>query len=129
MLSLFIDYISWHYTYALLNIFRLAKEFIRFFLNLFSVTLFFRTLFLPIFSIPVDDTVSSDIPDVIASFFGGIIIRIIGAFFRVLLICLGISLSLLTLIFFGIVFILWSILPAIFITLLYYLFVFSFTTI
>ena len=126
MFNLFTDYITWHYTQAIVSIVRTAKEFVRFFLNLFSVWLFFKTLFLPIFSIPVDDLGSSDIPDMIAGFFGGIIIRLIGALFRLLLIFLGIFLSLLAVLFFAVLLIFWIIMPAIFLPLLYFLFVFSF---
>jgi hypothetical protein len=127
MLSLFIDYTKWHYTHAIVGIFRLTREYVRFLLNLFSVALFLRTLFLPIFSIPIDDMRSLDIPDMIATFLASIIIRIVGALARSLLIILGLSLSMLTCIFFATLFVLWVFLPGVFIMLLYYLLVFSFS--
>jgi hypothetical protein len=125
MLRLFIDYTKWHYSYALVNIFRLAKEFVRFFLNLFSVTLFFKTLLYPIFSLPVDDVESSFIADMVAVFIAGIIIRIIGAIFRIAFITLGLFFSVLTVVFFTLVFVMWFSMPILFIGLLYYIITFS----
>lgn len=125
MSSFFIDYVKWHYTYALLNIFRLAKEFIRFFLNLFSVRLFLHTLFTPIFSIPVNDDDSNYIGDMIAGFVGGTLIRLIGAIFRLSLIILGLFFSFLTFSIATFIFILWLFMPLISIVLFYYGFTLS----
>lgn len=124
MSSFFIDYLKWHYTYGLLNIFRIAKEFIRFLLNLFSVTLFLKTLFIPIFSIPLNDN-SNYIGDMIAEFVGGTLIRLIGAFFRLALIILGLFFSFLTFIISTFIFILWLLMPLISIILFYYGFTLS----
>jgi hypothetical protein len=120
MFSLLIDYTKWHYTYAILNIFRLAQEFIRFFLNLFSVTLFAKTLFLPVMSIPVDDIHEAEVSDVIASFLGGLLMRLLGAIFRLIFILLGLVLSGATLIFFVVVLGIWLLTPVVFVALLYY---------
>lgn len=111
MFSLLTDYTKWHYSYALLTIVRLAQEFVRFFFNLFSVTLFFKSLFSPIFSIPVNDISSPEISDMIAAFMGGFLTRIIGAFFRLLLITLGVGLSILSIAFFTFIFIVWVFMP------------------
>ncbi len=120
MFSLFIDYNKWHYTQALVNIFILAREFMRFFFNLFSVHLFFRSLLQPIFSIPVDDVESQNISDVIAVFLGGIILRIVGAIFRLFFILIGLFLCLLTSVLFVFVFLIWIIMPMVFIMIAYY---------
>lgn len=120
MFSLFIDYNKWHYRYATLNIFRIARDFILFFLNLFSVSLFFRSLFQPIFSIPVDDVDSENISDVMAIFLGGIVLRIVGAIFRLFFISIGLLLSLTTFVFFTFLFIIWILLPILFIAIVYY---------
>ncbi len=121
MLNLFIDYSKWHYTYALLNIFRLAVEFVRFFLNLFSVKLFLKSLFSPLFSVPLT-TESNYYGDIIAGFVGGTLVRIIGALFRSVLIICGLGFSLVTIIFFFIAFVIWLILPLVILVTLYYLF-------
>lgn len=126
MLSLFIDYNKWHYSYALLNIFRSAREFVRFFFNLFSINLFLKSLFSPIFSTPVTDTTSEDITDAVAFFIGGIILRVVGAMFRTMLILLGLVFSIITLIMFSVIFVLWLILPLVFVALLYYFITFSY---
>ena len=70
MFNLFIDYNKWHYTHAIINLFRLAKEFTRFFVNLFSIKLFLKSLFTPVFSIPVNDNSSTYIGDMVAVFIG-----------------------------------------------------------
>ena len=111
MLSLFFDYFKWHYTHAIVTILKLGKEFVRFFLNLFSVSLFLRTLFLPLFSIPVDDVDSSFLSDLVAVYVGGLLIRIMGAIFRSLFIIAGLFFSLLTVLFFSTVFLLWLVMP------------------
>lgn len=120
MFSLFIDYNKWHYRCATLNIFKIAKDFMFFFLNLFSVSLFIRSLFRPIFSIPVDDVDSENITDVGAVFIGGIVLRIVGAIFRLFFIFLGLLLSLITLLSFTAIFIIWIFLPLLFVIILYY---------
>lgn len=91
-----------------------------FFLNLFSVSLFIRSLFRPIFSIPVDDVDSENITDVGAVFIGGIVLRIVGAIFRLFFIFLGLLLSLITLLSFTAIFIIWIFLPLLFVIILYY---------
>lgn len=113
MFNLFIDYNKWHYTYALLNIFRLTKEFVRFFLNLFSIKLFLKSLLLPVFSIPVNDVETETFTDIFAVFLGGIVLRIVGAIFRIFFIFLGILFSLVTIIFFSVLFVLWIFMPLI----------------
>lgn len=120
MFSLFIDYNKWHYTQALVNIFILAREFMRFFFNLFSVHLFFRSLLQPIFSIPVDDISSENVSDVVAVFLGGIILRIVGAIFRMFFILIGLLLCVITFVLFVLIFFIWIIIPLIFITIVYY---------
>jgi len=120
MFSLFIDYNKWHYSYAIVNIFRLAREFIRFSLNLFSVNLFLKSLFRPIFSIPVDDVDSENITDVGAVFIGGVVLRIVGAIFRLFFILLGLLFSFFTVIFFSCILVAWIIMPLIFVAVAYY---------
>jgi hypothetical protein len=115
MFSLFIDYSKWHYTYALENIFRLAKEFIRFFLNLFSVTLFLKTFFRPIFSVPVNLHEAEDAVDTVSLIVGGVLIRIFGALFRLLLIILGLFFCMMSVVFFTCVFFVWLLMPVIFV--------------
>ena len=119
MFRLFIDYSKWHYTQAVVNIFVLAKEFARFFFNLFSVSLFLRSLFLPVFSIPVNDVESEGVFDMVAVFIGGILIRIVSAIFRLGFIAVGLLLNLLTVVFFSLVFVLWITVPLILIFLAY----------
>lgn len=128
MFSLFFDYTKWHYTYALLAIFSLMKEFVRFFFNLFSVTLSLQNLFRPVFSIPIDNPEPTYIGDMVATFLGGILMRLLGAFFRSLLILLGILLSMLTIIFFLVVFVGWIFLPFVWIFVIYYVVSFNLST-
>lgn len=125
MLSLFIDYTKWHYSFAFINIFRLAREFARFFLNLFSVSLFLRTLFSPIFSIPVNDVDSVEASDMIAVFLGGVILRIVGAVIRFVVLVVGLFLSITSLVFFTIISMLWLSMPLVGIGLVYCLIVLS----
>lgn len=120
MFSLFIDYCRWHYTHAVRKIFSLTKEFVRFFFNLFSVGLFLKSLFSPIFSIPVDDVETPDVSSMIATFLGSVVLRIVGAILRTGLILLGLFFSILTIIFFCSVFILWLLMPVVFVTVTYF---------
>lgn len=113
MVSIFIDYTKWHYTYALVNIFTLTKEFVRFFLNLFSVRLFLASLFTPIFSVPVNSIESSMVSDMLAEVIGGMVARLIGALFRSALILLGIFCSILSVLFFTVVCAMWISMPLI----------------
>lgn len=120
MFRLFTDYTKWHYMYAVVNILRLAQEFTRFFLNLFSVPLFLKSLVSPIFSVPIYDVESVDVIDWVAVFIGGIVLRIVGAIFRLAFIVLGLFFTVINLVFFAVAFILWLIMPAVFVTLVYY---------
>ena len=121
MLSLFFDYTTWHYTHALVVVLQLTRDFVRFFLNLFSVKLSLQNLFRPVFSIPVDGAESTYGGDVVATFLGGMLVRLLGAFFRTLLILLGVFTSILTVLFFMIVSILWIGMPALLCATAYYL--------
>ena len=119
MFSLIIDYNRWHYSYAIVNIFRLANNFVRFFIGLFSVTLFLKSLFSPIFSLPVSDVYSTEIGDVIESFLGGVLTRILGAIFRLAFIILGLLFCILTVVGFVFIFVVWIVMPIVVIGLLY----------
>ncbi len=121
MFSLFIDYNRWHYSYALLNILRLMREFVRFFLNLFSVGLFLRSLFKPIFNVPVNDVDASYEGDMVAIFISGILMRLLGALVRIIFIIFGLACSFISIIFFSIVFLLWLILPVVYVISIYIL--------
>jgi hypothetical protein len=128
MFSLFIDYSKWHYSYALLNILRLAREFVRFFFNLFSVTLFLKSLFKPIFNVPVDDVDTSFSGDMVAVFLSGILMRVFGAMIRTFFIILGVVCALCSISFFIVTFLLWVFTPVVFLLCLYFIFHFGLST-
>jgi hypothetical protein len=113
MLSFIIDYSKWHYSYALLAVLKLLKEFMRFFMNLFSVSLFIRTLFSPLYSTPVNIKSAQDGADAFGLITGGVLIRILGALFRLVLILCGLMLSILGFIFFCSVFVVWMCMPVV----------------
>lgn len=118
MLELFINYTKWHYTQAIISLFILAREFIRFFVNMFSIPLFIRSLFLPILNIPVNINTKEEIGDIFATFVAGIIVRALGAFVRLMLIILGIFFIILTIVSFSFIFILWLVVPLFFLGIL-----------
>ncbi len=126
MFSLFVDYTKWHYSQALFTIVELAQEFTRFFLNLFSVALFLKSLFSPIFSIPVNGIGTSEVSDKVAAFVGGVLTILVGAFFRLLLILLGLLCSLLSIVFFTLVLLFWVSIPAVLPLLIYTMSIFYF---
>ncbi|MBP6948799.1 MAG: hypothetical protein KBC41_03890 [Candidatus Pacebacteria bacterium] len=124
MISLFIDYTKWHYTHAVVGIFVLTREFIRFFLNLFSFSLFVRTLFSPIYSIRVAHIEEDAITDILAVFIVDTIMRLLGAMIRLTSICLALFFSVLTLVFSILLFVTWLTMPVVFLTLIYGIFFF-----
>lgn len=126
MFSLFIDYTSWHYSYALLNILRLGKEFIRFFFNLFSVPLFIRSFFSPIFSVSADLGEADDGADTVALIISAVLMRVLGMILRSIFIVLGLFFSSITFVFFVCIFLLWLVTPIVFVVSVYYLFVLTF---
>jgi hypothetical protein len=111
MFSFFIDYGRWHYSYAPLAILKLLKEFVRFFINLFSVSLFIRTLFNPLYSSPVNLKSARDGTDTFGLITGGVVIRVLGALFRLVLIICGLVLCMLSFVFFTCVFVIWVCMP------------------
>lgn len=78
-----------------------------------------KSLFSPIFSIPTNDISSTEISDLVAGFAGGFLTRIIGAFFRLLFIALGLLGGIISILLFTFTFIIWVLLPVVVPALIY----------
>lgn len=123
-MSLFIDYTKWHYSYALLGIFVLGREFVRFVLNLFSFSLFMRTLISPIYSIRVQHIEEDTVSDILAVFIVDVVMRLVGTVLRLISISFALFFSVAVSFFCVTIFILWLIMPLVYITLIYGVFFF-----
>ncbi len=107
----FFFYLSWHYKYALGNLFSLTKEFIRFFFNFFSIGLFAKTLFLPMFSVKADPGKEVYIIDYIAIIISNLFLRVLGFIVRSCFIAIGVlSIVLVSILMTGILFV-WVFMP------------------
>ena len=107
----FFFYLSWHYKYALGNLFSLTKEFIRFFFNFFSIGLFVKTLFLPMFSVKADPGKEVYIIDYIAIIISNLFLRVLGFIVRSCFIAVGVlSIVLVSILMTGILFV-WVFMP------------------
>jgi hypothetical protein len=111
MPNIFLLYLSWHFLEVPKNILVAWKNFLRFGLNYFSIALLLRTLFSPWHKYSWAYPRGLYIGRRLEIFFSNLILRILGAIFRIFLIIFGVSVEIF-IIFTGIiVFFGWLILP------------------
>ena len=113
------QYLAWHYSYGLPNLFTLTKEFIRFIFNFFSINLFFRTLFSPMFSVESGIADEQYAEGVIALFVSSMVMRVLGFILRTLFIIIGLLSIIFTTICMMAVIIAWLLLPVLLLLAVY----------
>lgn len=106
-------YVSWHYTYAIVELVNNFKNFIWFIWNFFSIPLLFRTLFRPFQRIKERYKLNDGPKVVLESITVNIISRVVGFVIRSFMIVAGVSASIAIFILGVLVFILWLFLPLI----------------
>lgn len=101
-------YIGWHYSAALAEWTRIARDIAWFISNYFSIALLFRTLFMPFRRL--DATENSGFFD---WFITSTLMRVVGILVRIPVLLIGVLLWLLWWILYGIIVLVWIALPAI----------------
>lgn len=113
LLLLFPYYLIWHYSKALVDLKNLWKNFIVFFYEFFSLTTLVSTLFSPWHRMQDSYSKELNFENTVGTFIVNSLMRIVGAFVRLIFIIIGLV-SIVFTIFFGlIVFCLWIVMPLI----------------
>lgn len=88
--SLIGNYFLWHYSTAFINMFRIWGDFFWFVYHFFSIPVLVHTLFSPWKKIHEErESVGFNVQDIFSALVVNTIMRIIGFFFRVILIAVG----------------------------------------
>lgn len=109
--SFFVRYAAWHYTQAPSLLFKLWMNLLWYLGHVFSISALGRSLFAPWKRIVAKHTKRWDLEDYASAALANFISRIIGAVMRLFLIIVGRSLQLLLLVFGGLFYLSWFILP------------------
>lgn len=105
------QYVVWHYGMAIVDIQRIAGNFLRFFYNLFSVRLLASTLFAPWQKVSESAPKGADLGDVVSNLIFNGIMRGIGFVVRLTFILIGLTSMAVGFVLAIVFFILWIILP------------------
>ncbi len=119
-LSFFLsDYVLWHYGSALLGMWELGRNFLRFGWNFFSIPLLLKTWISPWYRMKEGyDSNFTHVEAIGAAILGNLILRIVGLLLRTSVIALGLLFCIGTIALTLITFVLWIFLPIVAITLL-----------
>jgi hypothetical protein len=97
MIPLALYYIRWHYSYALSDIIGIIRNFLWFFYEFFSIPLLLKTLFVPFHRLSETAHKGFDPSAWAEAFMVTTMMRVVGAFLRILLIGMGVLFLVLTL--------------------------------
>ncbi len=110
--SLIKDYFLWHYGAAFPEMFRVLGNFFWFLYHFFSMPVLFRTLFSPWKKIHEErESAGFNLKDILSALIINIMMRIVGFFFRVVLITIGVMSIIFLFIFSISLFIFWVFAP------------------
>ncbi len=122
ILSIFPNYILWHYTKAISCIFYIIFHFTIHIIHFFSIPILLKTLFSPWRKLSENYSKRFDLVEILSSFTVNTTMRLFGAMFRITIIIMGLLLTLSFLIL-GLIFLIyWIVIPL----LLIFLIVFGF---
>jgi|AACY02.16.fsa_nt_gi hypothetical protein len=108
---LFIEYVRWHYTTAILDLAGIVLNFCWFFHTFFGVGRHLKTFFVPFQRLRERSTKPLDIEDIAASFVVTALMRVLGMSVRSVAILCGLVLQVLTFLFGGAMLLVWLTLP------------------
>ena len=115
------EYLTWHYSKALLEIFELFKTYLKFGYHFFSMSLMLRTWISPLFRRREEMPVNvANIDALVMAVFGNLVLRIVGFVLRTFVLAMGIIFELCVTVFFILLFVAWILLPLIIALLLAY---------
>jgi hypothetical protein len=118
-MSFLASYISWHYSKAFLNIYGIFFNFLWVTYRFFSIPLLFKTFFAPWHHLDSQYGKALDVENIFGTFIVNTLMRLVGMFIKLGVLCVGVTCLLLVFIFEIIFFLLWTVLP-IFIVWLFY---------
>lgn len=111
-LSFVWDYVRWHYSEALIDMFYIARNYLWGVGHVFSVDILFRTLFVPWHRMGSHTAALLDDP---LEYFGDVLVnimmRVVGFFARIILLSLAFVSAFVIIVFFCILFLSWMLLP------------------
>ncbi|MCX6702015.1 MAG: hypothetical protein NTX96_02355 [Candidatus Zambryskibacteria bacterium] len=110
-MSFIFSYLYWHYSKAFLNIWGIFSNFLWATYRFFSIPLLLKTFFYPWHHL--DDSYSKklDVQDFFGTLITNTLMRLVGMFIRLIVICIGIICLFFVFIFEIIFFLIWIILP------------------
>ncbi|HRZ30138.1 MAG TPA: hypothetical protein P5274_00485 [Candidatus Paceibacterota bacterium] len=117
--AIILQYLSWHYSRAILEFSHIYKNIIVFVFNFFSISILLRSYFAPWRRMGEDyeKKIIDDFEDVASTFVVNLIMRIVGIVMRTLIIVFGTLFTLLVVLFYPIILISWLVLPLIIVVL------------
>lgn len=118
IILIILGYLKWHYGKAISSLSKIWLNFLEFISNFFSIKLLFKNFFDPWKKMTDTYPKNFNLKDYLYAFLTNMIVRIVGMIMRAILILVGLTSCLITIIAYPLVIIGWIFLPAIVIILI-----------